>query len=86
MDEEERRQFEVAALDRFKLRGKVYFEVTVEKAGDGGLIGLALQSPVASAATAELSVWGSGRRLCARRGHRHLRANELGHVPPQRQG
>ncbi|CAE7266520.1 unnamed protein product [Symbiodinium microadriaticum] len=44
MDEDERKQMEVAALDRFKLSGKVYFEVTVEKSGDGGLLGLALQN------------------------------------------
>lgn len=44
VEDEERRQFEVAALDRFKLAGKVYFEVTVEKVGDGALIGLALQN------------------------------------------
>ncbi|CAK9070476.1 unnamed protein product [Durusdinium trenchii] len=46
-DEDERRQFEVAALDRFKLSGKVdrvYFEVSCEKVGDGALIGLALQN------------------------------------------
>eukprot|EP00439_Symbiodinium_sp_Y106_P038959 s959_g4.t1 len=34
MDEDERKQMEVAALDRFKLSGKVYFEVTVEKVQD----------------------------------------------------
>ncbi|CAJ1416807.1 unnamed protein product [Effrenium voratum] len=44
IDEDERRQAEVAALDRFKLAGKVYFELSVEKVGEGGLLGLALQN------------------------------------------
>ncbi|CAE8584092.1 unnamed protein product, partial [Polarella glacialis] len=43
---DERQPMEVAVLDHFKiLKGKVYFEMTVQKVGEGGLVGLVWSKP-----------------------------------------
>eukprot|EP00928_Gymnodinium_smaydae_P020290 TRINITY_DN17849_c0_g1_i2.p1 TRINITY_DN17849_c0_g1~~TRINITY_DN17849_c0_g1_i2.p1 ORF type:complete len:2813 (-),score=661.09 TRINITY_DN17849_c0_g1_i2:46-7815(-) len=45
-DDDEKKQVEVAVLDRFKVcSGKWFFEISVDKLGDGALMGWTLENP-----------------------------------------